>query len=145
MFKKPDRKAVVKMHHKEEGGGGSSTTIPLKDGQLLDYLKNELDRHSELVITYISDSEIQLTTSRTLEIQEYENKVDEINELIHDYIKSKAIEMNAFAVFARGELKGVFGKSHNSGFKRSRLLRSGFKEEEIEIKPIRIEDFKDME
>ncbi len=144
MFIKSDKKATVKMSCEGEGGGESSTSIPLKDGKLLDYLKNEYDLHGELTITRIEDNEIQLTTSRTIEYQELESRVDEIGDLIRNYIRSRAIEMDAYAVFAKGALKGVFGQGYNSRFKRRHLIREGFKEEEIEIKPIKIESFNDI-
>lgn len=144
MFKKNDKRATVKMIYEEEGYGYSSTSVPLKDGELLDYLQNELTNFGELTITRISDNEIHLTTSSTLEYQETENKVNEISDLIHNYIKSRALEMDAYAVFAKSELKGVFGQKYNAGFKRNNLVRQGFKEEEIEIKPIKIESFEDI-
>ncbi|GAA0347868.1 hypothetical protein GCM10008931_43950 [Oceanobacillus oncorhynchi subsp. oncorhynchi] len=132
------------MRYEGESGGGSSTSIPLKDGKLLDYLKNEFDRHGELTISNITDNTIQLTTSRTVEHHELEGRIGEIGDLIRNYVKSRAIEMDAYAIFAKGELKGVFGQGYNSRFKKSRLIREGFKEEEIEIKPINIESFNDI-
>ena len=144
MFMKSDKRATVKMNYQEEGSGGSSTSIPLKDGKLLDYLKSQLNHHGELTITHISDNEIHLTTSRTVEYQETESRVNEIGDLISKYIKSRAIEMDAYAVFAKSELRGVFGQKYNAGFKRSYLIREGFKEGEVEIKPIKIESFKDI-
>jgi len=144
MFGKPDKKAIIKMNYEHGGSGGSSTSIPLKDGELLDYLKRKLDFHKELVITNIIENEIYLTTSRTVEYQEIESRADEIGDLVRNYVKSKAIEMDAYAVLAKGELKGIFGREVNSRLKRVNLINRGFKEEEIEIKLIKIESFEDL-
>jgi hypothetical protein len=145
MFQKSGRKVSVKMNYKEEGFGGSSTSIPLSEGKLLDYLKGSLNSRGELTITHITDDEIYLTTSRSIEYQEVESKVDEIGDLIRNYVKSKAIKMEAYAVFAKGELKGVFGQEVNSRLKKSNLISKGYSEKEIEIKPVQIESFKDLE
>lgn len=144
MFGKSNRKVTIKMNYNEEGFSGSSTSVPLTDGKLLNYLKNNLDSKGELTITHITDTEMHLTTSRTVEHLEMEGRVNEIGDLIRNYIKSRAIEMDAYAVFVKGELKGVFGKEVSSRMKKSNLISKGFREEEIEIKPIKIDSFKDL-
>ena len=75
-------------------------------------------------------------------------KIDDIGYVVKDsiqqYVKNQSIKMSAYAVFAKGELKGVFGKEVNSRLKKSTLLRKGFQEDEIEIKPIQIGSFEDF-
>lgn len=143
MFKK-NEKSIIKMRYQHDGIGGSSTSIPLTDGKLFDYLEVEYRRHGGLYIERIIDNEIHLTTSKTKDYDDTEDKIDEIKDIIKDYVKERAIEMDAYAVFAKGELKGVFGKYYNAGFKESRLLRNGYSKEDIEIKEIKIESFEDV-
>lgn len=145
MFNKSDKKISVKMNYEESGHGGSSTTIPLNDGKLIDYLKHSLESHGELTITRIADDELHLTTSRTIEFRDMESRVDDIGDLIRNYVKSRAIKMEAYAVFAKGKLKGVFGQEVNSRLKRQNLMHKGYVETDIEIKPIQIESFKDLD
>lgn len=145
MFLKSDRKVTVKLDYKEEGHGGHAESMPLKDGELFKHLKSTSKIHGELAITHITDDTIHLTTSRSVEYLDAEERANEIGRLVKDYIKSRAIEMDAYAVFAKGELKGVFGKGYNAAFKKERLIIDGFEKEEIEIKPIRIESFKDID
>jgi len=64
MFGKNDKKAVVKFEHESEGYSGSSTTIPLKDGSLLEHLNDLIERHGALVIKRITSfNELHISIS----------------------------------------------------------------------------------
>lgn len=138
MFKKADKKVEIKFNYQHEGSSGSMTSFPLKDGKLLDYLRYMMSQHDQLVITGISDDEMYMTTSRTLEYRNLEHRVDEISDLVRNYIKSKAIKMDAYAIFVKGELEGVYSKGSSADFKKRKLIRSGINDIDIELKPITI-------
>lgn len=144
MFKRVP-KTIVEMRYQYEGREGSSTSFPLSDGELFKYLEREYKQHGRLYIEYIRENEIHLTTSRTKDYDKTEEKLNDISDLIKDYIKEQAIEMTGYAVFAKGDLKGVFGREVNSRFKKSALIRDGFADDEIEIKEIQIGSFEDIQ
>lgn len=148
MFKR-NKKIVVEMHFQEEGYGGSSTSIPLNENNLIGYLSSLQKDYGEIVITRVKEVddayEMHVTTSKTLEYEDMDDRIDDIESMIKNYIKSKAIRMNAYAVLAKGSLKGVFGQEVNSRLKKDRLIRDGYNEQDIEIKPIVIESFKDID
>ena len=143
MFKK-NQKIEVYTYRKGENHHESSTSIPLNDGQLHDYLKSQYNRHGKLVIEFVHDERIILTTTDTLTQEALENKADEIKELVFNYVKERAINMDAYAVLHKGKLKGVFGKEVNSRLKQTRLERKGCNKEDIEIRKIKIESFEDV-
>lgn len=146
MFGKSSKKATIDFYHRGDGYSGSSTSFPLNEGQLLDYLKGNLDVHGKLVIEHISsENEIRLTTSGTLEHAGREGRIEEMSDVIRSYIKGRAIPMEAHAVFAEGVLKGVFGNESHAHLKRKNLISKGFAEKSIEIKPIEVDSFKDCE
>lgn len=145
MFGKPPKKAIVKMNYREPGFGGSSTTLPLSDGKLFQHLQASYERHGELTISLVSADELFLTTSRTIEYQDMDQRAEEVADLVRNYIQGKAIPMKAYAIFARGELKGVFHEKSHAGFKSQKLARDGYTPEEIQISPINIGSFVDFE
>lgn len=146
MFSKQNKKAIVKFSFSSEGFSGSGTSVALNDSKLLGYLKNKLDRHGELVIRHISnDNEIHLTSSRTVDYNNTESRIDELNDVIRDYIQNKAISMEAHAVLVEGELKGVFGDDTKARLKRQSLIKKGISSEKIEIKTIEVNNFQDIE
>ena len=146
MFTKTSKKAVVKFHQKGEGMSMSSTSIPLNEGKLIEYLKEGLGLYGELVIRHISeDQEIHVTNSRTVEHTNTEHRIDEISDLIRDYVRNRAIPMESHAVFVDGVLKGVFGNESHAQLKRKNLIGRGFPQESIVVKPIHIGSFEDFE
>lgn len=145
MFGKSDKKATVKFHHQQEGFAGTFMTVPLNEGKLLELLKDKLNIHGKLVIERIADdNEIHMTTTRTISYENTESRIDEISDVIRNYIKSCAISAEAHAVFADGLLKGVFGDETHARLKRNSLISKGFEEEKVEIKPIEVNSFKDI-
>jgi hypothetical protein len=146
MFTKNNKKAVVKFNHESEGFSGNTTSFPLKDGQLLEHLKDTLERHGELVIQYItSENEIHVTNSRSKAHTNVEERISEINELIREFAKGRAYDMDAHAVFVDGKLKGVFGNESHAELKRKNLISKGHAEESVLVKPIQINSFEDFE
>lgn len=142
MFRKTERKAIVHFKYEDEGLSGEMTTVPLKDGSLLDYLKNAFHRHGTLVIKGINAlNEMELTTSRTVEHTNTENRIEEIAEFIRDYVKNRAVEMDAHAVLADGELKGVFGLKSHAELKKQALVRQGCNIDAVQVLPIKINRF----
>jgi hypothetical protein len=143
---KSNKKATIRFSHESDSFSGSSTSVPLNEGKLLDYLKNKVDHHGELVIRNVSeDYEIQMTTTRTLEHRKAENRIDEINDLIRNYIKGQAIPMEAHAVFADGVLKGIFGNETHARLKEKNLISKGISKEKIKVKAIMVDSFEDFE
>lgn len=88
MFGKFSKKTIVNMKREGKGYNSSGTTSKLNDGELLNYLKNNLDKYGSLVITGIQDDKIFITTKETLEFRKNEHKLDEIKDLISDYINN---------------------------------------------------------
>lgn len=144
MFKRTP-KTIVKMSYGNEGMSGSSTSFPLTDGKLFQYIEGEYKQHGALTLTYVGDNEIILTTPSTKSYEKTEDKLEGIKDMIRSYVREQAIELTAYAVFAKGELKGVFGQEVNSRFKKSFLEREGYNEKDIEIKQIKVESFEDFE
>ncbi|PLS18901.1 hypothetical protein CVD28_00430 [Bacillus sp. M6-12] len=145
MFNK-QKKVTVKFSHESEGFSGTSTSIPLNEGKLVEYLKDSLDRHGQVVIRHISDdNEMVVTTSRTMEYRDKEGRIEELNEVIRSYINSQAISMESHAVFVNGVLKGVFGNEAHARLKKSNLISKGASEESVSIKPLQINSFQDFE
>lgn len=141
MFNK-NKKAEVTIRFANSYMSGTKTTVPLNEGRLLDFLKSQIDVHGHLIIEGISEkNHISLTSvERQLKINQ-ENRIDEINRLIHDYIEGKPLRDNIFVVLADGELKGLFLDKHLADHKRDRLIENGINEDNIVIKEGKLNDF----
>lgn len=145
MFKRNKKEITINYRYEHEGSGGSSKGIVFNDvEQLSKYLERQLEVDGELVITHLIDNEIELTTSRSVEYEHLTDRSNEIGELVKDYIRERAVEMDAYAVFAKGDLKGVFGQRYNAGFKKTFLMREGYGEEDIVTKAIKTDSFEDI-
>lgn len=143
MFNKT-KKTQVNFTYRLEGHSGSSSTVPLKDGELFEHLKGLRGMYGKLVVEFLSDDTIHVTNTESVKHERVEERLDEVAEMIRHYAKGQAIEMEAYAVFAKGELKGVFGQEVQSRLKKKSLYREGFTEEDIEIKPIQVGSFKNI-
>ncbi len=69
-----------------------------------------------------------------------------INKNIKNYINDNALATGTevAAVFAEGELKGLYAQEVMSRFKTMYLERDGYKPEEIEIKTLKIDKLQDQ-
>lgn len=143
MFNKT-KKTVVEFTFDLDGYSGSSTSVPLKDRGLFEYLKELRKRHGRIVIDFIDNDNIHVTSVASIKKENFEERINDVTEIIRQYAKGQAIEMEAYAVFAKGELKSVFGQEVHSRLKKSSLLREGFEEEDIEIKSIQIGSFQNI-
>lgn len=143
MFNKSKR-TKVEFTYGIEGISGSSRTVPLKDGELFEHLKSLKERHGRLVIEFTDEETLHVTSADSVKHERVEDRIGDIKEMIHQYVKGQAINMEAHAVFAKGKLKGVFGQEVQSRFKKSSLYREGFTQEDIEIKPIQVGSFENI-
>ena len=143
MFNK-SKKTKVDFTYGVEGISGSSKTVPLKDGELYEHLNELRKRYGTLVIEFTDENTIHVTSSDSVKHERVEDRLGDVTEMIRQYVKGQAIEMEAHAVFAKGELKGVFGQEVHSRLKKSSLYREGYKEEDIEIKPIQVGSFQNI-
>lgn len=146
MFKSAKKKATVHFRHETEGFGTSSETLPLNDGQLVEYLRSLTKRYGNIVIEHVfQDGDIHVTTPESLRHNDVNERLNEIQEVLLDYVKGRAVSMEGYAVFSDGKLKGVFGKESHAELKRKNLINSGHEEKLVVIKPIEVGSFQDFE
>lgn len=146
MFRKSTNKVTVSFRDSEEGFSSSSTTIPLNDKKLIEYLKEIYNRYGSLVIEYISeDGEVHIATQRSVKYENQEDRIAEVGDIIRDYIKNRAIPMEAYVVFVDEKLKGIFGKESLAELKRKNLISKGTSPERVTVKPIQVNNFQDFE
>lgn len=143
MFSKA-KKTQVNFTYGLEGLSGSSRTLPLKDGELFEHLSELRKRHGKLIVEFTNDDTIHITSADSLKHERFEERIEDMTDMIRQYVKGQAIAMEAYAVFAKGELKGVFGQEVQSRLKKSSLYRDGFIDEDIEIKVIQVGSFENI-
>jgi len=140
------KKAKVQFRHNTEGFGTSSETAPLNETDLVDYLRQLTKRYGKVVIEHVDqDGEIHATTPESLHHENMNERIDDIQNVILDYIKGRAVSMEGYAVFSDGILKGVFGKESHAELKRKNLISKGHLAESIAVKPIEVGSFQDFE
>lgn len=125
MFKRT-KWTEVNFKYEYEGSAGSSQATFKNIGDFASYLEHYIQRHGNLIVSKSSEDVIEITTAKSAELGYLESRINDVSELIRNYIKERAVEMDAYAVFAKGELKGVFGQWSNSQFKKASLLRKGY-------------------
>lgn len=145
MFKGRTPKATVYFRDSNEGFSSSSTSVPLKEKNLIEYLRSEYKRHGPLVIEYMSESgEMHITTNRSVKYEKEKDRIGEIAELVRNYVRNRTIPMEAHAVFVEGELKGVFGRESYAELKKTNLISKGVSPESVTVKPVQVNSFEDF-
>lgn len=144
LFKK-HKKATISFSHATEGRGGNSRSVPLDEESLIDYIKMKYEKHGKLLIDYISnENEIIMTTVETKKYLDNEEELENIKEIIKDYIKGSAVTLTGYAVFVDNTLKGVFNSESSAELKKKTLFSRGYNQDEITIEEIEVGSFKDF-
>lgn len=143
LFKK-NKKVSVRFSHAAEGERGNSSSFPLDDDSLIEYIKTKYESHGKLIVDYVSDEEIIMTTLDTKKHLDTELELENIKELIKDYIKGSAVTLSGYAVFANNTLKGVFNSESLAKLKKKNLFSKGYNQDEITIEEIQVGSFMDF-
>lgn len=143
LFKK-NKKVSVRFSHATEGERGSSSTFPLDDESLIGYIRTKYDHHGKLIIDYVSDDEIIVTTLDTKKHLDNELELENIKEIIKDYIKGSAVTLTGYAVFANDTLKGVFNSESLAELKKKNLFSKGYNQDEISVEEIEVGSFRNF-
>lgn len=143
LFKK-NKKVSVRFSHATEGERGNSSSFPLDEESLIEYIKTKYESHGKLIVDYVSDEEIIMTTLDTKKHLDIELELENIKELIKDYIKGSAVTLTGYAVFANNTLKGVFNSESLAKLKKKNLFSKGYNQDEITIEEIQVGSFMDF-
>lgn len=143
MFTK-GKKVAVKFTYSLDGISGSSKSVPLKDGELYEHLKELSERHGKLVIEFTDDDTLYVTSANSVKHNRVEERLEDVSEMLRQYVRGQAVSMEAYAVFEKDALKGVFGNESHAELK-ARSLKKNDNDEDIHVKPIEVGSFNNFE
>lgn len=140
MFRKNKSICVKEVVFTENLKSHSSTSKSnnLSTEELYKYIKSLRNNHGKLIIESISESnEIHISTLSTKQYELQNDKLEEISELIEDYVEGNAVKVKAYSVISGNETIGIYTKEIKAKVKQNQLIRQGC--ENVEIKEIIIE------
>lgn len=142
MFRKEKKvkKRTLEFHRKIAGGGQESRrTQAISSDEIIDKLMGIREEYGPILVEYITDEEISVTPETSREREKEEDRIAEIKQIVSNYVKGRAVEMDAFAVSTKDQgLQGVYGKKIFAESQKRKLIRSGVPQEDVQIQEIQV-------
>lgn len=143
MFKK---RAKIEVYEKisNEGIESTSTRSGLSVEDFFELLEKRIEDYSrdsskgKLVIDNISENRVTITDTKSIEFEEEEDKIEELEDLLRDFIRERAVRMKAYGLFNKEKLEGVYTKEILAISNKRRMERAGVDSADLRIEEIEV-------
>lgn len=140
--RKKDKEIVKKMTFDidEDERSLKAVSQNLSSEDVFWHLKRNYEYYGNLLITDVQDDFIEVTSIGTIENNESNKRLEDLQEVINTHVKGRAVPgTKGYLVISEGEVVKMFSNDVMARFEKMRIERTGVNEYDIKIQEIYIE------